>query len=92
MSGDSTEVNNDEELFLLTFYGTKDNPFDYGSSTEDVLNYIKNASGGRGGTFDVVLKGGKRKAFLGKKFEKKEGIIGYKFVPEELVSAQPQGK
>ncbi len=40
----------------------------------------------------MVLKGGKRKAFLGKKFEKKEGIIGYKFMPEELVSAQPQGK
>ena len=87
VSGDSTEVNSYE--FLLTFYGTKDKPFDYGSSKEDVLKYIKNATGGRGGTFNMVLKGGKRKPFLCKTFEKKDNIIGYEFVPEEV---QPQGK
>ena len=75
---DSTKVNSD--TFLLTFYGTTES-FVYGTSTDDVLNYIKNGTGGRSGTFDAVLKGGKRKSFLGKTFEKKDGIIGYEFVP-----------
>ncbi len=84
VSGESTVVHNDE--FHLTFYGTTE-PFDYGCSKADVLSYIKDAKGGRGGSFKVVLKDGKRKPFLGKTFEKKENIIGYEFLPEEVASA-----
>jgi hypothetical protein len=85
VSGESTEVNSNE--FLLTFYDTTE-PFDYGSEKEAVLEYIKGSKGGRGGSFKMVMKGGKRKPFLGKTFEKKENIIGYEFVPEEVASPQ----
>ncbi len=89
VSDESVEVNSDE--FFLTFYDTTE-IFDYGVEKEAVLQYIKELKGGRGGSFKVVLKDGKRKPFLGKTFEKKENIIGYEFLPEEVASAQQTGK
>ena len=83
-----TEVNSNE--FLLTFYNITE-PFDYGSEKEAVLDYIKGLTRGRGGSFKMVMKDGKRKPFLGKIFEKNENITGYEFVPEEVASPQ-QGK
>ena len=77
--------------FALTYYGTT-KEFPCGKTQDVVLKYIKRTKGGRGGSFDMVLKDGRRKAFLGKTFEKKENIIGYEFVPEEVASTQPQGK
>ncbi len=76
--------------FALTFYGTTEE-FPFGKKQVDVLNYIKNAKGGRGGSFKVVFKDGSKEPFVDDVFTLEGEVMGYEFNPEELAPHQ-QGK
>ena len=73
--------------FTLTFYGTT-KEFPCGKTQDAVLKYIKQAKGGRGGSFDMVLSDGSKEPFLEDVFELEGEVVGYEFVPEDTPPQQ----